>query len=59
MQLILVPGACRKFGTIKDIEINLEFIEKSEIFLTQLETPYEVTSYALKKAKRDRINYNI
>ena len=35
----------------QDIDQNLEFIKKSEIFLTQLETPYEVTSYALNKAK--------
>ena len=46
----VVPGAA---GTLvnKDIDNNLEFIKKSEIFLTQLETPYEATSYALKKAK--------
>ena len=46
----VVPGAA---GTLinQDIDDNLKFIEKSEIFLTQLETPYEVTSYALKKAK--------
>ena len=46
----IIPGAA---GTItnKDIENNLKFIESSDIFLTQLETPYEVTSYALKKAK--------
>ena len=46
----IIPGAA---GTItnKDIENNLKFIEDSEIFLTQLETPYEATSYALKKAK--------
>jgi ribokinase len=35
----------------QDIDQNLEFIKKSEIFLTQLETPYKVTSYALNKAK--------
>tara|TARA_Y100000992_G_scaffold273528_1_gene215806 strand:+ start:112 stop:1026 length:915 start_codon:yes stop_codon:yes gene_type:complete len=46
----IIPGAAGTI-TIKDIEINLEFIETSEIFLTQLETPYEATSYALKKAK--------
>ena len=34
-------------------ERNLKFIEVSEIFLTQLETPYEVTSYALKKASEN------
>ena len=31
----------------------MKFIEVSEIFLTQLETPYEVTSYALKKASEN------
>ena len=36
-----------------DIDRNLKFIEVSEIFLTQLETPYEVTSYALKKASEN------
>ena len=46
----IIPGAA---GTLThdDIEKNLNFIAKAEIFLTQLETPYEVTSYALKKAK--------
>ena len=46
----IIPGAA---GTLNhdDIEKNLNFIAKAEIFLTQLETPYEVTSYALKKAK--------
>ena len=46
----IIPGAA---GTLNhdDIEKNLNFISKAEIFLTQLETPYEVTSYALKKAK--------
>ena len=46
----IVPGAA---GTLinKDIDDNFKFIKKSEIFLTQLETPYEVTSYALNKAK--------
>ena len=46
----IVPGAAATL-TKKDIENNLSFIKKSEIFLTQLETPYEATSYALKKAK--------
>ena len=46
----IVPGAAATL-TKKDIDNNLSFIKKSEIFLTQLETPYEVTSYALKKAK--------
>ncbi len=34
-----------------DIDKNLEVIKKSEIFLTQMETPYSATMYALKKAK--------
>ena len=46
----IVPGAA---GTLsnKDIDNNIEFLKNSKIFLTQLETPYEVTSYALNKAK--------
>ncbi len=46
----IVPGAA---GTLisDDIDRNLNFIEKAQIFLTQLETPYDVTRYALKKAK--------
>jgi ribokinase len=35
----------------EDIDKNLEVIKKSEIFLTQMETPYSTTMYALKKAK--------
>ena len=35
----------------KDIDKNLEVIKKSKIFLTQMETPYSTTMYALKKAK--------
>ena len=46
----IVPGAAGSL-TNKDINKNINFIENSEIFLTQLETPYEVTSYALQKAK--------
>ena len=46
----IVSGAAATL-TKKDIDNNLSFIKKSEIFLTQLETPYEATSYALKKAK--------
>ena len=46
----IVPGAAATL-TKKDIDNNLSFIKKSEIFLTQLETPYEATSYGLKKAK--------
>ena len=46
----VVPGAAAKLEK-KDIDLNLEILKKSKIFLTQLETPYEVTSYALNKAK--------
>ena len=46
----IVPGAAVSL-TNKDIDKNFSFIKNSEIFLTQLETPYEVTSYALNKAK--------
>ena len=46
----IVPGAAGSL-TNKDIDKNLSFIENSEIFLTQLETPCEATSYALLKAK--------
>ena len=46
----IIPGAA---GTLTndDIDRNLNFIAKAEIFLTQLETPNEVTSYALNRAK--------
>ena len=46
----IVPGAAGSLVD-KDIDRNIEFIKKSKIFLTQLETPYDVTSYALRKAK--------
>ena len=46
----IIPGAAAKLEK-KDIDLNLEMLKKSKIFLTQLETPYETTSYALQKAK--------
>ena len=46
----IVPGAAGSIS-IEDIDNNIEFIKKSEIFLTQLETPNDVTSYALNRAK--------
>ena len=46
----IVPGAAGSLSN-KDIDNNIEFLKNSKIFLTQLETPYEVTSYALNKAK--------
>ena len=36
-----------------DIDKNLEIFKKSKIFLTQMETPDEVTLYSLKKAKEN------
>ena len=47
----IISGAAGSL-TNEDIDKNLKFIENSEIFLTQLETPYETTSYALNKAKQ-------
>ncbi len=46
----IVPGAAGSISN-EDIDNNIDFIKKSEIFLTQLETPNEVTSYALNRAK--------
>ena len=46
----IVPGAAGSISN-KDIDNNIDFIKKSEIFLTQLETPNDVTSYALNRAK--------
>jgi len=46
----IVPGAAGSLAN-KDVDNNIEFLKNSKIFLTQLETPYEVTSYALNKAK--------
>jgi ribokinase len=45
-----VPGAAAHLDN-KDIDKNLSLIKDSKIFLTQLETPSDVTSYALNKAK--------
>mgnify|MGYP000031573662 FL=1 len=46
----IVPGAAAQLNN-KDIDNNLEILKKSKIFLTQMETPDEVTIYSLKKAK--------
>jgi ribokinase len=46
----VVPGAAAHLD-IKDIDEKINIIKNSKIFLTQLETPSEVTSYALNKAK--------
>ena len=48
----IVPGAAAHLNN-KDIDNNLEIMEKSKIFLTQMETPDEVTIYSLKKAKEN------
>ena len=50
----IIPGAAGSL-TKDDIDNKLNFIESSEIFLTQLETPYDVTSYALNKAKENSL----
>ena len=41
--------------TIKDLEKHFNIIDKSEIFLTQLETPVSVTLECLKKAKENNV----
>ena len=46
----VVPGAAAHLN-IKDIDEKINIIKNSKIFLTQLETPTEVTSYVLNKAK--------
>ena len=48
----IVPGAAAQLNN-KDIDSNLEILKKSKIFLTQMETPDEVTIYSLKKAKEN------
>ena len=49
----VVPGAAAHLDN-KDIDKNISLIKNSKIFLTQLETPSDVTSYALNKAKELR-----
>jgi ribokinase len=46
----VVPGAAGTIGK-NLIDKNLSIIKHSKIFLTQLETPKDVTLYALKEAK--------
>jgi ribokinase len=41
--------------TIKDLEKHFNIIDKSEIFLTQLETPVGITLECLKKAKENNV----
>ena len=46
----IIPGAAAHLDE-QDIDNNIEIIEKSKIFLTQMETPEDATRYSLKKAK--------
>ena len=46
----VVAGAAEHL-VAEDIDNKVETIKNSEIFLTQMETPDEITIYALKKAK--------
>ena len=46
----VISGASNKI-TINEIKKNIDIIKNSNIFLTQLETPYKITSFALQKAK--------
>jgi ribokinase len=46
----VVSGAAEHLVT-EDIDNKIDTIKDSEIFLTQMETPDEITIYALKKAK--------
>ncbi len=49
----VVSGAAEHLVT-EDIDNEIETIKNSEIFLTQMETPDEITIYALKKAKEHK-----
>ena len=49
----IVSGAAEHLFA-EDIDNKVETIKNSEIFLTQMETPDEITIYALKKAKEHK-----
>ena len=49
----VVSGAAEHL-VAEDIDNKVETIKNSEIFLTQMETPDEITIYALKKAKEHK-----
>ncbi len=49
----VVSGAAEHL-VAEDIDNKIETIKNSEIFLTQMETPDEITIYALKKAKEHK-----
>ena len=48
----IISGAAEQLNN-QDIDNNLDILKKSKIFLTQMETPEEVTIYSLKKAKEN------
>ena len=48
----IFAGAAAKLKN-EDIDKNLEFLKKSKVFLTQMETPDITTIYALKKASEN------
>ena len=48
----IISGAAEQLNN-QDIDKNLDILKKSKIFLTQMETPEEVTIYSLKKAKEN------
>ncbi len=49
----VVSGAAN-YLVSEDIDNKIETIKNSQIFLTQMETPYEITIYALKKANEQK-----
>jgi ribokinase len=49
----VISGAAEHL-VAEDIDNKIETIKNSEIFLTQMETPDEITIYALKKAKEHK-----
>ena len=48
----IISGAAEQLNN-QDIDKNLDILKQSKIFLTQMETPEEVTIYSLKKAKEN------
>ncbi len=51
--VLILPEEKEKIEKIA-IDNKIETIKNSEIFLTQMETPDEITIYALKKAKEHK-----
>ena len=52
--IIVNPGASMEI-TKEEVDSFSKYITDSKIFLTQLETPYDVTKYALMKAKENKL----